>query len=338
MHLRNLGQSGLRVSPICLGTMMFGYRSDEATAKRIVARARHAGINFIDTADAYAKGASEEITGRAIAEDRDRWVLATKAGNAMGDDPLQTGLSRKWLLRAIDDSLNRLGTDYLDIYYLHKPDHDTPLAETIRAIGDIIAAGKTPHFGLRNFRGWEHAEVVRLCDELGVDRPVVSQPYYNAMNRMPEVEVLPACGHYGIGVVPYSPLARGVLTGKYQPGQAAPAETRAGRKDRRMMESEFRAESLVCAQAIKARAEARGMTAGQFALNWVLANPLIGSVLAGPRTMEQWDEYLGALDHALTPEDEDFMDALVPIGHPSTPGYSDPQYPITGRPVARGGA
>jgi aryl-alcohol dehydrogenase (NADP+) len=335
MNLRNLGQSGLRVSPICLGTMMFGYRSDEATAKRIVARARDAGINFIDTADAYAKGASEEITGRAIAEDRDRWILATKAGNAMGDDPLQTGLSRKWLLRAIDDSLNRLGTDYLDIYYLHKPDHDTPLEETIRAIGDIIAAGKTLHFGLSNFRGWEHAEIVRLCDELGVDRPVVSQPYYNAMNRMPEVEVLPVCGHYGIGVVPYSPLARGVLTGKYQPGAAPEQGTRAGASDHRMMETEFREDSLVYAQKIKARAETRGMTAGQFALNWVLANPLVNSVLAGPRTEAQWEEYLAGLDHGLIPEDEEFIDSLVPMGHPSTPGFSDPSYPITGRPVPR---
>ena len=338
MKTRKLGKSGLLVSPICLGTMMFGARADEAASKRIVARAREAGINFIDTADVYSKGVSEEITGRAIAEDRERWVLATKAGNAMGGDPHQTGLSRKWLLRAIDESLDRLGTDYVDIYYLHKPDETTPLEETLSAVGDILASGKARYFGISNFRGWQHAEVVRLCDDLGIDRPVASQPYYNAMNRMPEVKVLPACGHYGIGVVPYSPLARGVLTGKYQPGEAAPAETRAGRKDKRMMESEFRAESLERAQAIKARAEARGMTAGQFALNWVLANPLIGSVLAGPRTEEQWDEYLGALDHALNPEDEDFMDALVPLGHPSTPGYSDPQYPITGRPVARGEA
>ena len=155
------------------------------------------------------------------------------------------------------------------------------------------------------------------------------------MNRMPEVEVLPACAPYGIGVVPYSPLARGVLTGKYRPG-AAPAEgTRAGAQDQRMMETEFREDSLLHAQKIKARAEARGMTAGQFALNWVLANPLIGSVLAGPRTLEQWDEYLGALDHEMLPEDEDFVDGLVAPGHPSTPGYSDPQYPITGRPAAR---
>ena len=335
MKTRKLGRSGLLVTPICLGTMMFGARTDEAASKRIVARAREAGINFIDTADVYSKGVSEEITGRAIAEDRERWVLATKAGNAMGGDPHQTGLSRKWLLRAIDESLDRLGTDYVDIYYLHKPDETTPLEETLSAVGDILASGKARYFGISNFRGWQHAEVVRLCDDLGIDRPVASQPYYNAMNRMPEVEVLPACGHYGIGVVPYSPLARGVLTGKYQPGEAAPAESRAGRNDRRMMESEFRAESLEHAQAIKARAEARGMTAGQFALNWVLANPLIGSVLAGPRTLEQWDEYLGALDHEMLPEDEDFVDGLVVPGHPSTPGYSDPQYPITGRPAAR---
>ena len=335
MKTRKLGRSGLLVTPICLGTMMFGARTDEAASKRIVARAREAGINFIDTADVYSKGVSEEITGRAIAEDRERWVLATKAGNAMGGDPHQTGLSRKWLLRAIDESLDRLGTDYVDIYYLHKPDETTPLEETLSAVGDILASGKARYFGISNFRGWQHAEVVRLCDDLGIDRPVASQPYYNAMNRMPEVEVLPACGHYGIGVVPYSPLARGVLTGKYKPGEAAPAGTRAGRQDRRMMESEFRTESLGHAQAIKARAEARGMTAGQFALNWVLANPLIGSVLAGPRTLEQWDEYLGALDHEMLPEDEDFVDGLVAPGHPSTPGYSDPQYPITGRPAAR---
>ena len=333
MKLRNLGHSGLRVSPICLGAMMFGSRSDEATARRIVDRARDAGINFIDTADAYAKGASEEITGRAIAEHRDRWILATKVGSTMGEDPHQTGLSRKWLLRAIDDSLDRLGTDYIDIYYLHKPDPQTPLEETVGALGDILAAGKALHFGLSNYRAWEHAEVVRLCDELGVARPIVSQPCYNAMNRMPEVEVLPACAHFGIGVVPYSPLARGVLTGKYQPGAAPVAGTRAGAKDQRIMETEFREDSLLHAQKIKARAEARGMTAGQFALNWVLANPLVSSVLAGPRTEEQWEEYLGGLDHALIPEDEDFIDALVPIGHPSTPGYSDPSYPITGRPV-----
>ena len=335
MDRLKLGQSDLLVSPICLGTMMFGLRTEEAVAERIGARAREAGINFIDTADVYSQGTSEEITGRLIAKDRAQWVLATKAGNPMGDDPACKGLGRKWLMRAIDDSLGHLKTDYVDVYYLHKPDPETPLEETLSAIGEIIAAGKARGFGISNHRGWQHADIVRLCDQLGIGRPVVSQPYYNAMNRLPEVEVLPACGHYGIGVVPYSPLARGVLTGKYKPDEEPLAETRAGRRDERLMETEFRRESLEYAQVIKARAEARGITAGQFALNWVLANPLVTSVLAGPRTEEQWDEYLGALDHALDPEDEDFLDAMVPPGHPSMPGYSDPKYPITGRPVRR---
>lgn len=335
MPYRRLGASGLWVSPICLGTMMFGDRCDAATAGRIVAEAAEAGINFIDTADVYAKGESERIVGRLIAPERQRWVLATKAGNRMGDDPNRTGLGRKWLLRAIDESLSRLDCDYVDIFYLHKPDPGTPLVESLGAVAEIIGAGKARYFGLSNFRGWQHAEVVRLCDEIGLARPVVSQPYYNAMNRAPEVEVLPACGHYGIGVVPYSPLARGVLTGKYDPEMAPPDGSRAGRKDARILETEFRRESLLHAQEIKARAESRGMTAGQFALNWVLANPLVSAVLAGPRDEAQWREYLGALDHRLAPDDEEFLDSLVPPGHPSTPGYSDPKYPITGRPVGR---
>lgn len=332
MNYRRLGHSGLHVSPICLGTMMFGDRTDAKEAERIVASAREAGINFIDTADAYSKGISEEITGSILKRDRGAWVLATKVGNAMGDAPNMRGLGRKWLMRAIDDSLRRLQTDYVDIYYLHRPDHGTPMEETVAALGDIIAAGKVRYFGLSNYRGWEHADIVRLSQIMGVPRPAVSQPYYNAMNRMPEVDVLPACAYYGLGVVPYSPLARGVLTGKYAPGQEAPAETRIGRKDRRMMETEFRQESLAHAQRIKERAEARGMTSGQFALNWVLANPIVTSVLAGPRTLEHWEEYLGALAHELTAEDEDFIDALVAPGHPSTPGYNDPNYPLMGRP------
>ena len=333
MDHRQLGAAGPRVSPICLGTMMFGDGTDEATAGRIVDMAREAGINFIDTADVYADGASEEIVGRAIRRDRGRWVLASKVGNRMGDDPRRAGLGGAWLRRAIDDSLRRLGTEYLDIYYLHKPDPQTPLEETIGVIGEILASGKARHYGISNYRGWQHAEVVRIAENLGLPRPVVSQPYYNAMNRLPEVEILPACGHYGIGVVPYSPLARGVLTGKYLPGEKPAADTRAGRHDARMMETEFRAESIVFAKYMKERAESRGMTAGQFALNWVLANPLVHSVLAGPRTQDQWREYLGALNHRLNSDDEAFVDSAVPPGHPSTPGYTDPKYPVTGRPT-----
>ncbi len=333
MEYRSLGRSGLRVSPVCLGTMMFGDRTDYAEAARIVASAREAGVNFIDTADMYAKSESERIVGKLVAEDRSRWVLATKAGNPTGDGPHDRGTGRKHLLAAIDASLERLGTDYVDIYYLHKDFADIPLEETIGAVGDILASGKATYFGVSNFRGWRIAEVVRVCGELGVARPVVCQPYYNAMNRQPEAEVLPACHHHGIGVVPYSPLARGVLVGKYRPGEAPPADTRAGRNDKRMMETEFRAESLVMAQAIRAHAERKGLTATQFAVNWVLANRIVSSVIAGPRTLEQWEGYLGALGRPLDAEDEALVDSLVRTGHPSTPGYNDPAYPLTGRLV-----
>ena len=332
MEYRALGVSGLRVSPLCLGTMMFGDRTDAAEAARIVASARDAGVNFIDTADVYAKGESERVTGKLIAADRDRWVLATKVANAMGDDPNRRGTGRKWIAAAIDESLARLGTDYVDIYYLHRDFADTPLEETVHALGDVIRAGKARHFGVSNFRGWRIAEVVRVCEKLGVPGPVVCQPYYNAMNRQPEVEILPACRHHGIGVVPYSPLARGVLVGKYTPGAEPPADSRAGRKDKRIMETEFRGESLSIAQKLKAHAEKKGMSAGDFAVNWVLNNAIVSSVIAGPRTLEQWNAYLGALGKAFDAEDEALVDSLVSPGHPSTPGYNDPAYPLTGRP------
>ena len=336
MDYRNLGRSGLKVSPLCLGTMMFGDATDEPTAQRITAKAREAGVNFIDSADAYNGGRSEEVTGRAISNQRDQWVLATKLANPMGEGPNMGGLSRKWIMGAADASLRRLGTDYIDIYYLHKEDLSTPLAETVRAMGDLVRAGKIRYFGVSNYKSWRVAEICAICDRLGIDRPVVSQPYYNAMNRMPEVEHLPACAYYGLGVVPYSPLARGVLTGKYAPDAEAPPDTRAGRKDRRMLQAEWRSESLHLAQAIKQHAEQRGMTAGQFAALWVLNNALVTATIAGPRTEAQWDGYVAALDHKFTAADEALIDRLVPPGHPSTPGFSDPAYPIEGR-VARTG-
>lgn len=334
MNYRQLGRSGLKVSPLCLGTMMFGGATDEPESHRIIDAAREAGINFIDTADVYNDGRSEEVTGRAIAAHRHDWVLATKVANAMGPSPNQAGLSRKWIMQACDDSLRRLGTEFIDIYYLHKEDHSVPLAETVRAIGDLVRQGKIRHFGVSNYRSWRVAEICRLCDELGIDRPVVSQPYYNAMNRMPEVEHLPACGFYGLGVASYSPLARGVLTAKYEPGQAPPEGTRAGRADKRIMQTEWREESLVIARTIRDHAAKRGLTPVQFAVRWVLNNALVTSAIAGPRTFEQWQAYLAALDADFTAEDEALVDELVPAGHPSTPGYNDPSYPIEGR-VAR---
>ncbi len=333
MDYRTLGRSGLMVSPLCLGSMMFGGATEAATAARIVARAREQGVNFIDTADGYNAGRSEEVVGAAIRPHRSWWVLATKCANPTGEGPNARGVSRRHVFDAVEASLRRLGVDVIDLLYLHKEDHKTPLGETVRALADLIRAGKIRYFGVSNYRSWRVAEICRLCDEAGIDRPVASQPLYNALNREVEVEHLPACGYFGLGVVPYSPLARGVLTGKYAPNVAPDPASRAGRRDRRMMESEWRPESLAIAQEIAAQAEARGVTPGQFAMAWVLHNRLVTAAIAGPRTEAQWEDYVAALDCRLTAEDEALIDRLVSPGHPSTPGYNDPQYPIEGRPL-----
>lgn len=339
MEYRNLGRSGLKVSELCLGTMMFGGPADEATACRIVDRARDQGVNFIDTADGYTGGASEGVTGRAIREHRSWWVLATKCANPTGQGgqggPNARGLSRRHVQHAVEASLRRLDVSEIDVLYLHKEDHATPLAETVHALADLIRAGKIRYFGVSNYRSWRVAEICRLCDEAGIDRPVASQPLYNALNRQVETEHLPACGYYGLGVVPYSPLARGVLTGKYRPDAPPEAGTRAGRGDRRMLESEWRPESLRIAQEMAEHARRKGMTPGQFAFAWVLNNRFVTAAIGGPRTEAQWEDYLGALGVRLDAEDEALVDRLVSPGHPSSPGYNDPAYPIEGR-VARG--
>ena len=332
MEYRALGASGLKVSRICFGAMMLGERTDNAAAVRILCSAREAGVNFIDTADTYGEGESERIIGKFVAKERDRWVIATKfASRLVADDPNSGGTSRKWMMQAVEGSLKRLGTDYIDVYYFHRDDRATPLEESLAAMHDLIRTGKVRYFGLSNICGWRIAEVVERCRALGAPRPIVLQPYYNALYRLAEVEQLPACRHYGIGVVPYSPLARGVLTGKYLPGRKPPADSRAGRGEPRFMETEMRKESLAIAQALKRHAERKGMTAAQFALNWALNNAMVSAVLAGPRTLEQWREYLGALRHRFDAEDEALVDRLVAPGHGSTPGYTDPKYPVTGR-------
>ena len=228
----------------------------------------------------------------------------------------------------IGQSLQRLRTDHVDILYMHRDYNGMDLEEPLRALDAMLRAGQIRAWGLSNFRGWRIAECVRIAAQLGMPGPVVCQPYYNLLNRMPEVEILPACAHHGIGVTPYSPIARGVLTGKYAPGQAPSADTRAGRGDKRIAETEIREESLVIAQKLQAHAQARGFTLAQFATAWVLANSAVSSVIAGPRTLKQWEDYLPALDCQLTPEDEALVDSFVAPGHPSTPGFTDPSYPL----------
>ena len=331
MKYRNLGKSNLKVSVLCLGTMMFGDQTDIDAARAIVDDAQGKGVNYIDTADVYTKGASESMLGELLKGRRNHWVLATKLGNKMSERPNEMHYSRSWMLREIDASLARLQTDHVDILYMHRDFEGMDLEEPLRALDAMLRAGKIRYWGISNFRGWRIAECVRVARELGMPQPVVCQPYYNLLNRMPEVEILPACEHYGIGVTPYSPVARGVLTGKYAPGQAPAEGTRAARGDRRIAETEWRDESLVIAQKLKAHAEARGVTLAQLATAWVLSHRAVSAVIAGPRTLSQWRDYLPAASQDTTAEDEALIDSLVSPGHPSTPGYNDPQYPLPRR-------
>jgi aryl-alcohol dehydrogenase-like predicted oxidoreductase len=331
MRYRHLGQSPLQVSELCLGTMMFADQTDIAQARRIVAHAREQGVNFIDTADVYSLGKSETMVGELLQGTRHDWVLATKVGNKMGERPNQTHYSRTWVLRECDASLQRLGTDHVDVYYLHRDYNGMDLEEPLRAIDSLLRAGKIRYWGVSNFRAWRIAEIVHLARQLNMPGPVVCQPYYNLLNRQPEVEVLEACRHLGLGVVPYSPIARGVLTGKYAPGSKPAQGTRAGRGDKRMLQTEFREESFAVAQALKAHCEKKGVALSHFATAWVLANKAISAVIAGPRTFEQWQDYFGAIEVTIDAADEALVDSLVSPGHPSTPGYNDPAYPLAGR-------
>jgi aryl-alcohol dehydrogenase-like predicted oxidoreductase len=331
MRYRNLGKSPLQVSPLCLGTMMFADQTPLDEARRIVAHAHDHGVNFIDTADAYSAGRSESMIGELLAAQRDDWVIATKLGNKMGEGPNRSGYSRAWVLRECDASLRRLGVEHIDLYYLHRDFNGMDLEEPLRAIGALLAAGKIRYWGVSNFRGWRIAEMVYLARQLGMPGPVACQPYYNLLNRQPEVEVLECCRHHGIGVVPYSPIARGVLSGKYAPGAVPAQGTRAGRGDERILQTEFRAESLAIAERLKAHCQRKGVGLSHFASAWVLANQAVSAVIAGPRTFEQWCDYFGALDVTIDAQDEALVGALVAPGHPSTPGYTDPAYPLNGR-------
>ena len=331
MQYRTLGKSNLQVSALCLGTMMFGDQTGQDEAAAIVADARAHGVNYIDTADVYTKGASETMLGNLLKGQRHDWVLATTLGNKISDRVNEGHYSRSWMLRELDNSLQRLQTDHVDILYMHRDVIGMDLEEPLRAIDAMLRAGKIRYWGVSNFRGWRIAEIMRIAGQLGMPGPTVCQPYYNLLNRMPEVEILPACNHYGIGVTSYSPVARGVLTGKYAPGQAPAEGTRAARGDKRMSETEFREESLVIAQTLKAHAEAKGITLAQFATAWVLAHRAVSSVIAGPRTLQQWQDYLPALDYTVAPDDEALVDSLVRPGHPSTPGFTDPAYPLNSR-------
>jgi aryl-alcohol dehydrogenase-like predicted oxidoreductase len=264
MNYRYLGRSALKVSPLCLGAMMFGGETDEPTSQRIIDKAFDAGVNFIDTADVYHAGRSEEVVGRAIAARRDHWVVATKFGFPFSQGPNEQGQSRKWIWQSVDASLKRLGTDYVDVLYFHRAVPNLPLEEAVRAVADLIRQGKVRYFGLSNFRGWRIAEVVRICDQLGIDRPVASEPLYNLVDRTAEVEQLPAARHYGLGSRLVQPARAGCADRQVCSRRTPAADSRAGRGDKRIQQTEWRPESLRIAQAVARHAEQRGTTSVAF--------------------------------------------------------------------------
>ena len=299
MKLRKLGRTGLKVSNLCLGAMTFGnaqWGCDEPTAARIVARFLDAGGNFIDTADVYSVGVSEEITGRAIGKKRGQVVLATKVAG-----PNDLGVSRKHILDAVDASLRRLGTDYIDLYQVHAYDPTTPLDETLRALDDCVRAGKVRYVGCSNYSAWQLMKATAIARELGSARFDSLQPQYSLVCRSIEREHLPLCLEEGIGVIPWSPLGGGLLTGKIRRGTPAPAGSRAA-VDVAMRERFGSEKNLAIAEAVAGVAGSLGKTASQVALAWVIGQPGVTSPIFGARTLEQVEDNLGAADLVLPEE------------------------------------
>lgn len=331
MQYSQLGRSGVRVSPLCLGTMMFGDPTDEQTSIAMIRRALDAGINFFDTANVYAKGESERLVGQALKPCREEVVLATKGTIATGPGPNQQGSSKKHLHEALEASLRRLDTDYIDVYYIHQKDATTPFEEWLSFLDQAVRDGKILYLGVSNYWAWQIAKVMGTAALHDWTPLTVIQPVYSIVNRDCEVEILPVAREYGLGVVSYSPIARGVLTGKYQPGQEPPKDSRAGRGNARLAQTEYKDENFVVAEALKPIAAELGCTLAQLAVAWVMANPTITCPIIGPRTMAQLEDNLGASEVVITPEIEAQIDELVlPGTHPRV-GSHDPVYPVTGR-------
>ena len=318
MEMRVLGRTGVKVSPLCLGAMMFGAwgNPDHDDSVRIIRRALDAGINFIDTADVYSAGESEQIVGKALAAiDRDSVVLATKAHASMGEDPNSGGNSRRWLIRECDNSLRRLGTDYIDLYQIHRPDPSADVDETLSALTDLIRAGKIRYAGSSTFPAAQIVEAQWVAERRGRERFVCEQPPYSIMVRGIEADVLPACQQYGMGVIPWSPLAGGWLSGRYRKGVDVPASTRA-----RMLPQRFdlslpgNQAKLEAAEQLAVLAEKSGLSLIQLALAFVIQHPAITSAIIGPRTMDHLEGQLEAADVTLDPAVLDRIDEIVPPG------------------------
>jgi aryl-alcohol dehydrogenase-like predicted oxidoreductase len=316
MELKQLGRTGVKVSELCLGCMMFGGKTRPDDSYPIIDRAIDAGVNFIDTANVYSRGESEKVTGEALKRNgkRPSIVLATKVHGVMADDePNASGNSRRHIIEQCEASLKRLQTDYIDLYQIHRPEPQTPIDETLRALDDLIRSGKIRYIGTSTYAAWQSVEALWVAEKLGLNRFVTEQPPYNILDRRIERGLLPMAMHYGYGIIPWSPLAGGLLTGKYKRGEKAPEGSRFSDPNPRLA-SRFTDGVYDVTEALEKVVAAKGVTLSQFALAWVLRQPGVTSPIIGPRTMEQLEDNLKAVEIDITDGDKATVDELVPAG------------------------
>lgn len=340
MEYRYLGRTGVRVSPLCLGTMMFGGKTDLDDSCKIIDRAIDAGINFLDTANVYVNGRSEEVTGEALQRNglREHLFLATKCHGNMfkaGDDadartkkiaelnPNRWGNSRRQIISECERSLKRLQTDYIDLLQIHRPHPECAIDETMRAFDDLVTSGKVRYIGCSTFAAWQVVESLWVCEKLGLNRFVTEQPPYHLLDRRIERELLPMCQTYGFGVIPWSPLAGGFLTGKYRRDEGGPDDARFGASSQHGRKGMLQNEKIFdVLEAVEAIAKDKGCNVGQLALAWVMRQPGITSPIIGPRTMEQLEDNLGAAELEITDADREKIDEIVPPGTCVQPFYN----------------
>ncbi len=331
MELRTLGTTGVKVSPLCLGAMMFGAwgNTDHDDSIRIIHRALDAGINFIDTADVYSRGESEEIVGKALAGGRrDNVVLATKVHGTMGEDPNEFGNSRRWIVKEVDNSLRRLRTDWIDLYQIHRPEADTEIDETLGALSDLVRAGKVRYIGSSTFPASQVVEAQWVAQRRGRERFVCEQPPYSMLVRGIEADVLPTCARHGMGVIPWSPLAGGWLSGRYRLGDDLPKSHRAERIPSRYdMSLPANQRKLEAADALARLAEDTGITLIEMALAFVIRHPAVTAAIIGPRTIDQLESQLPAAAVELSDQVLDRIDEIVAPGvnlNPADGGWPNP--------------
>ena len=330
MDYRSFGRTGVKVSALCLGTMNFGGRTDEKDSATIINHALDAGINFVDTANVYGhdpadfdigRGRSEEIIGRTLKQNgkRSRVVLATKAHFPMRDDPNAQGSGRRHLIEQCEASLRRLQTDVIDLYQLHHPTNDVPVDETLRALDDLIRAGKVRYIGTSSFAAWQIVESVWVSKEWGLNRFVCEQPVYNLLDRRVERELIPMAQTYGLAIIPWSPMAGGLLTGRYRRGQTPPPDSR---YDSFWQRPDYLTDAVFdVLDVVEALAAEKDCTPTQIALRWCLDQPGITSPIIGPRTLSHLQNNLDTLDITLSAEDHQRLDAIAPPGQMTVPFY-----------------